>query len=240
MATLKQLRDRIANKIRRVGDPVITDTTGGVIDQAINAAKRQMCLDYSFKEMQEVAQIQLVENTKNYAFPQLFKHLEEGDDEGGAPVRIISAADETIVAPLEQYDKSKFDRLVVIDDPTPRVFDVVEIDNTLEGLPLAFSIYRNELWLFPVTTDATKAADHKIEINYYEIPADYVADDEEDWFLTNAEIALEYGAYTELMPVMRQDQRVEFFALRFEAATRQVQDSDQAGQVAGMRMHIKG
>ena len=240
MPSLKTLRDRIANDIRRVGDPVITDTLGGLIDQKINVAKLTMVMDNNFKAMEQIAQVALAIDTQSYPQPDRFKSIVSDDEDGSVKVMKTDVTPNTIVTTLEGYSKARFDRLTLITDPEPRFYTVQEIDDALNGIPLAFSLYREEFYLFPVTSDSSVVANRSLEISFYQVPEDYDSNDDEDFFLTQGYNALYYGAMAELMPVLRQDHRVEFFTIKAEAFANQAAKVSLESENAGATQHIRG
>jgi hypothetical protein len=240
MATLQTLRNRIARDIRRVGDPIITDTLGGMIDEKINVSKKRMCLDNNYKAMEEIARVALATNTPSYPQPDRFKGLVPSGEAGSVKVVDTSKTPAATVVALQKYNKPDFDRLVIITDPTPRSFNVLEIDDSLEGVPLAYSIFREEFFLFPITDNSTVLTDRSLEISFYQIPEDYNSNSDEDFYLTFGENALYYGALAELMPVLRQDHRVEFFTIKFESDARQLASVNTEIDLSGETAHIRG
>jgi hypothetical protein len=134
----------VKNEVLRYGfqdGPVVNEAR---IEEWINEAQLQVARNVDATEFQATAEVAMVNGTYKYALPTGF-------------IRMTSIVYPMVCVRLRPVDLQTFDSMASGN---------VSANTGIEGPPIAYTIFANELWLFP-----TPSNPDKLELRYYKKPA---------------------------------------------------------------------
>lgn len=115
------------------------------IEEWINEAQLQVARNVDATEFQATAEVALVTGTSKYALPSGF-------------IRMASILYPLVAVRLKPVDLQTYDSMMSAGEASS--------GTGIEGPPVAYTIFKNELWLFPTPQNADK-----LELRYYKKPA---------------------------------------------------------------------
>lgn len=159
--TYLEFRQWVADDINRTN----VTATSAHLHRWIRTARRDIQRRYSFKDMEEIYEVALIQNQESIGTPTGFKSektIRITDQSTGEPIIILD----------KEPDRAQFRRLVAVSEAQAilRIYKsvIVLFDTTgIEGYPLLYNIWRNQIDIFPKVGSQAEARTFSMDFYQY-------------------------------------------------------------------------